>query len=447
MSWHEVNFDGLVGPTHNFSGLSYGNLASTRNRNEVAWPQQAAIQGLEKMRLLDELGIPQAILPPQLRPDLEFLGRCGFHGSPEQRIRQAAAADPFLLACASSSAFMWTANAATVSPAPDTADGRLHFTPANLLTGLHRSIESAQTGRVLQFLFSRMAAEVHSALPPAVSLSDEGAANQMRMAPRHGRPGLEILVYGRDAWDSSEQTPRRFPARQTLQACQAVARLHQLDPDRVLFWKQSPQAIDQGVFHNDVVAVANENVLLCHQDAFEDQPTLLHDFQQRYREQYAEEPVIIQVPRDRVPLAEAVNTYLFNSQLVTTGPGTMTLVAPAECERSDSVRAMIDDILAGENPIQQVLFPDVRQSMQNGGGPACLRLRVLLNDQQLAQLHPGVRYTRQLEDQLRGWVESHYRETLTPADLHDPELYYESYRALKVLESILDLPAGLLTLR
>ena len=25
---YEVNFDGLVGPTHNYAGLSYGNVAS-----------------------------------------------------------------------------------------------------------------------------------------------------------------------------------------------------------------------------------------------------------------------------------------------------------------------------------------------------------------------------------------------------------------------------------
>ena len=32
MSGYEINFDGLVGPTHHYAGLSFGNEASTKTK-------------------------------------------------------------------------------------------------------------------------------------------------------------------------------------------------------------------------------------------------------------------------------------------------------------------------------------------------------------------------------------------------------------------------------
>ena len=83
----EFNFDGLIGPTHNYAGLSYGNIASAKHRQKSSSPRQAALQGLAKMKALADQGIGQAILPPLRRPRFEFLRELGYHGSNEQLIK------------------------------------------------------------------------------------------------------------------------------------------------------------------------------------------------------------------------------------------------------------------------------------------------------------------------------------------------------------------------
>ncbi|MBV8781268.1 MAG: N-succinylarginine dihydrolase, partial [Phycisphaerae bacterium] len=133
----EYNFDGIVGPTHNYAGLSPGNLASARNKQSVSNPRAAALEGLAKMRLLHDLGVPQAVLPPQERPHVATLHALGFNGSDHQVIKRAFAVDPTLVAACTSASAMWAANAATVSPSADTADHRIHFTAANLCGLLH----------------------------------------------------------------------------------------------------------------------------------------------------------------------------------------------------------------------------------------------------------------------------------------------------------------------
>ncbi len=52
----EINFDGIVGPSHNYAGLSLGNLASARNAGAVSRPRDAALQGLAK-----DLGVSQQV--------------------------------------------------------------------------------------------------------------------------------------------------------------------------------------------------------------------------------------------------------------------------------------------------------------------------------------------------------------------------------------------------
>ena len=125
----EVQVDGLPGPTHHFGGLSAGNLASLAHAGFSSRPRAAARQGLAKMRQVLALGVPQAWLPPLPRPDLALLREAGFRGSDAEVLR-AAVADPHLLHLATSSAFMWTANCATVIPASDSADGRCHVIPS-----------------------------------------------------------------------------------------------------------------------------------------------------------------------------------------------------------------------------------------------------------------------------------------------------------------------------
>src|SRR5215470_14096078 len=139
----ELQLDGLVGPTHHFGGLSFGNLASMRHAGWQSRPRQAARQGLAKMRQVLALGVPQAVLPPLLRPEVGLLRQVGFRGSDAAVLTQAAASAPYLLRLAMSSAFMWTANVATVIPSSDSVDGRCHVVVANLVATPHRALEGS----------------------------------------------------------------------------------------------------------------------------------------------------------------------------------------------------------------------------------------------------------------------------------------------------------------
>ncbi|MFO1447052.1 MAG: N-succinylarginine dihydrolase [Opitutaceae bacterium] len=445
MSAREVNFDGLVGPTHAYAGLSHGNLASMTHGGAVSNPREAALQGLAKMKCLADLGVLQAVLPPQERPDIATLRRLGFGGPGDAAVLESAARQaPALLAACGSASSMWVANAATVTPSADTADGRVHFTPANLTAKFHRSIEPPQTTRTLRALFRDEAHfVVHPPLPAAQALGDEGAANHTRFAPRHSERGLHFFVYGHASFDPGAGATRtvRFPSRQAREASEAVARGHGIDPGQLLFAQQHPEAIDAGVFHNDVIAVGNENVLLHHECAFERTPEVIDALQRRYAALHdGAELTCIEVPRTRVSLADAVGSYLFNSQLVTLSPGRMALIAPSPCSEIPSVRDFIQDLLAGGCPnLQDVHYFDLKQSMRNGGGPACLRLRVVLTAPELAALPPQILLNDATHAALTAWVKRHYRDTLVAADLADPQLLTETRSALDELTRLLGL--------
>ncbi|MEM9083931.1 MAG: N-succinylarginine dihydrolase, partial [Planctomycetota bacterium] len=239
MSAREVNFDSIVGPTHNYAGLSPGNIASEGHAGLISRPRDAALEGLAKMRSVMEMGITQGVLPPHHRPELSLLRAAGFAGTAEELLRAAGESEPRLLAAACSASPMWAANAATVAPSSDTTDGRLHLTTANLVSNLHRSIEHEQTTRTLRAIFadeSKFA--VHGALPSA--LADEGAANHSRLAPTHGDTGVHFFVYGRN--EAQGPAPTKYPARQTLMASAAVARLNALALSRTVFAQQHPAA-------------------------------------------------------------------------------------------------------------------------------------------------------------------------------------------------------------
>jgi succinylarginine dihydrolase len=430
MNAKEFNFDGIVGPTHNYAGLSHGNLASAKSKLSVSNPRAAALEGLAKMWMLHEMGVPQAVLPPHERPHLPTLRRLGFSGSDAQVIERAYRRDPVLLAACSSASAMWTANAATVSPSADCADGRVHFTPANLGGLLHRSIETATTTRVLRAIFADSTAFAHhEALPVTPALGDEGAANHSRLCSSHGEAGIEIFVYGRKGLDTSGAGPRRFPARQTLEASEAIARLHGLQSEHTVFLQQNPAAIDAGAFHNDVVAVGYQDVLFYHELAYAEPIEGMLDLFGRGRR-------LIRVPAAAVSLEDAIASYLFNSQLVETRSGEMILIAPIECSEIVSVRDYLRSASAWP-AIKEVKFVDVRQSMRNGGGPACLRLRVVLTDAERAKVRANVFLDLSLLRQLEAWVQKHYREELAARDLADPQLLIEGRAALEELSGML----------
>jgi succinylarginine dihydrolase len=437
MNSHEINFDGIVGPTHNYAGLSYGNLASMKHKQSVSSPRQAALQGLEKMKFLADLGVKQAVLPPHERPHLPTLRRLGFCGSDAEILEKVHRTDPALLAAVCSSSAMWTANAATVSPSADNVDGRVHFTPANLVSTFHRSIETATTEQILKRIFDDRKRFVHHPpLPCGATFADEGAANHTRLWSHCKAAGLQIFTYGRDA---KETTSTQFPARQTIQASQGIARLHQLEPFGTLLFKQTPLAIDAGAFHNDVVCVGHGNVLLLHEQTWELQPIALRQISEVFERMFQSKLHVIEVTEKELPLKDAIKTYLFNSQIVSLPDGSMMMIAPVEALESKQCRDVIDRMMGGRTPISSVRHVDVRQSMRNGGGPACLRLRVLLNENELAAMHQGVLLTDTLYHALRDWIEKHYREQLSADDLADPKLLQESRAALDDLSQLLGL--------
>ena len=439
----EANFDGLVGPTHNYGGLSYGNVASSNNSARPSNPKQAAQQGLLKMKSLHDLGMLQGVLAPQSRPDLNTLRRLGFTGSDSQVVQKVAKKDPALLASCYSASSMWTANAATISPSSDCPDGRLHFTPANLVNRFHRSIEHDTTGLILRATFANEDHfSHHQALPSSDHFGDEGAANHTRFCQSYGKTGVEFFVYGQHAFNGQAPKPTKYPARQSLEASQAVARLHGLKDEQVVFAQQNPDVIDAGVFHNDVIAVGNGNVSFYHQLAFLNTQKVNHNLQQAMTNMGNGKMQFIEVPDDQVSVQDAVTSYLFNSQLLSLphlNDGKMGIVVPQECLENIKVSAYLDQLIASDSAIEEILVFDLKQSMSNGGGPSCLRLRVVLNEAEQAAVNPACIMSDSLFSGLMAWTEKHYRDTLSESDLADPQLITESHRALDELTQILDL--------
>ena len=434
----DVNFDGIPGPTHNYSGLAHGNLAAEKNARLVANPREAALQGLAKARALAARGYAQAVLPPHERPDVAALRALGFSGGDGEVVARAARDAPQLLAACSSAAAMWVANAATVSPSADTGDARVHLTPANLVSHFHRSLEAATTTRVLRAIFADANHfEVHSPLPAAPQFGDEGAANFTRFAAKPGTRGVELFVYGRAAFDATAPAPQRYPARQTREASAAIARRHRIDAAHTVFAQQLPAAIDAGVFHNDVIAVGHGTLLFCHEQAWLAQDAVIAELRTKVGSAIA--PVV--VPADAVSLSDAVSTYLFNGQLLPRAEGGYLLVAPSECRENPRVAAYLDKLLQSGGSIAEVLTFDLRQSMRNGGGPACLRLGVTLTAAERAAIRARVFLDDALAADLERWVRTRYRDKLAAEDLGDPALVDESRRALDELTRILRLPA------
>ncbi len=430
----EANFDGLVGPTHHYAGLSFGNEASARNQFQPSNPLKAVRQGLAKMKALADQGFVQGVIPPLSRPNLALLRQIGFTGSDSQVLQKAYRQAPDLLSAACSASSMWVANSSTVSPSADTADQRVHFTVANLNNKLHRMSETPGTARLLRAIFAdNDRFQVHDALPQIACFGDEGAANHNRLCARDGSLPLELFVYGRDE-KIPDAGPVRYPARQTLQASEAVARLHLLDPDRTLYAQQTPGVIDQGVFHNDVIAVSHREVMFCHEQAFVNQQQLFGEIRQRLPDF-----VPIVVPDSQVSVRDAVNTYLFNSQLLSRSDGSMTLILPLEAEQHPQVWQYLQQVVADDNPVTDLQVFDLRESMRNGGGPACLRLRVALNEQEQQAVNPAVLMNDRLFTQLNHWAEKYYRDRLTVEDLADPQLLSENNHALDDLTKLLNL--------
>jgi succinylarginine dihydrolase len=428
----ELQFDGLVGPTHHYAGLSPGNLASQAHAGEVSNPRAAALEGLAKMRRVRELGVLQAVLPPQPRPSVSLLRRLGFSGDENAILARALERAPELLHAASSASSMWAANAATVVPSADAQDGTVHFVPANLLSLLHRSIEAEATQSVLRCIFADPTCfTVHEPLPASDAFSDEGAANHTRLftstAVQH------LFGWGRQTGEAAPA--RKFPARQGRSASAALARAGQLPAESYLLWQQDPLGIEAGAFHSDVLAVGNANVLLLHERAFVRHDELLAELQARLG---AELRTVVATERE-LPLADAVAAYPFNSQLLSLPSGQMQLLAPLEAQHNQAARRFLERAIAECPLIAGVDYLDVNGSMKNGGGPACLRLRVPLTDAERARMNGSVWFDERCERELENIVKARYRDKLTLSDIADPALLVEARTALDEITQVLGL--------
>ena len=434
----EWQFDGLVGPTHNYAGLAHGNMASARNAGLVSNPRAAALQGLQKMQFIRNLVLKQAVLPPHPRPAIALLQRLGFgQGSSRDAVAHtidlAHRTASHILAAAFSSSFMWAANAATVSPSADTRDGKLHLTPANLNSHLHRSIEPDFTHVLLRRIFANeQKFSVHNPLPSTRALSDEGAANHMRIINNNGDDAFNIFVYG--AGGDNTALPKQFVARQQMDASMAIARSHGLNPKRTFFVQQDPKAIDRGVFHNDVIAMNTNGLMIAHKKAFIGND----EWRLNINNMMGGAFQFIAISETDLSVEEAVASYLFNSQLLCVQNQYYVLVAPSECTESPNANAMIQSWLE-RGIISAVHFIDVRESMRNGGGPACLRLRVSMTEEESSAMHQGIVLTDARHALLVAWVKRHYRDRLALDDFRDPALLEELQTAYAALEPIIEM--------
>lgn len=427
----EINFDGLIGPTHNYGGLSEGNFASQKYHNQTSNPKAAALQGLEKMRLIMEQGLPQGFFLPHERPNLEMLRMLGFAGTDEEVFNQAGKQSPSLLKNVYSASSMWAANTATFSPSIDSYDKNIHITPANLNSMFHRSIEAEFTKKQLEMIFG-LIAKVHSPVRHIAGYGDEGAANHLRVTAQHLKPGFQIFIYGNSAFVNEEN----IIARQAEEVSKAVATQHQLDPDRTLYLRQNNAAIDSGSFHNDIVSLANEEIFIFHQEAFADRlevERVLH-----HLKDHVKGFQFLEIKSEDISLEDLVSSYLLNSQLITVENNEMLMLLPEEVQDHSNCMIWLDEIKSS-SPIKHIEFVDIRQSMMNGGGPACLRFKTVVNDEEFSQVNDKFLLTSQKLMDLRALINKYYRDKLNPKDLFDIELMNESYLFLDELTQLLDL--------
>jgi succinylarginine dihydrolase len=436
MKYYEVNFDGLPGPTHLYGGLSNGNIASTSSKDLISKPRLAALQSLEKMKCIYDLGYKQAVLPPHPRPSYELLSNYGFRGSNMELIRTAMDQEPELLKSAFSSSFMWAANAATISPGLDTGDSLTYMTIANLKTNFHRAAEAFHTYKIFRSIFSNTDIKICPPLP--ATAGDEGAANHTRLSLEHGSKGLELFVYNYSL-ELNLALPELYPARQCLEATMAVIEAHKLKEANTVLAQQNPEAIDAGVFHNDVISTGNLNFFFCHELAFVNQEEIIEELKDKFKDTTGKDLILKQVSDLEIELSSTVVSYLFNSQIFG-DKDRMMLLAPIECKENPRIHSYLEKLVReDDNPIQELNFIDLKQSMLNGGGPACLRLRMVLNEDQLKNTNQGVMFSKELYQKLKKSIETYYPKELSFENLINPSLIQQVEDSYEDLQSILHL--------
>ena len=173
------------------------------------------------------------------------------------------------------------------------------------------------------------------------------------------------------------------------------------------------------------------SALRSHEQAFADKEGFYADLRR-----LLPEVEIVEVPADLVSLEDAVKSYLFNAQLVTLPEGGMALILPEEARETPRVWAWLEAMAAGNGPIRRLAIVDVRQSMANGGGPACLRLRVVADP---ATVDPRFLADEAKLDAVAAVIAEIWPETIAPCDLADPSLWARAAEARIALLDLLDL--------
>ena len=145
----------------------------------------------------------------------------------------------------------------------------------------------------------------------------------------------------------------------------------------------------------------------------------------------------IEISDSEIPLKNIIDSYLLNSQLATNGQNEMMLILPEEVKSYETCMAWLDK-LKQISDIKLYDFVNIKQSMMNGGGPACLRLKVVLDENETKELNQNFLMTSDRLDAIKSLIEREYRDNLHPDDLPDPNLLDESRRVLDELTQIFD---------
>ncbi|RAP29346.1 succinylarginine dihydrolase [Candidatus Marinamargulisbacteria bacterium SCGC AG-414-C22] len=430
--YQQCFFDAVIGPTYHFGGLSFGNTHSMSHQQQRSYPKKTALEGLHKMQRVSQLGFKQYVLPPQPRQFLSLLKAFGLVGDSTTEIQQFYHDYPKQFSAIFSASAAWVANAFIATPSCDTASQRVHITPANLVSNDHRKLELCYTTQQLQQLFlDSDFFKVNQAVKQ--SCPDEGAANMIRLGTL--TQGFYLFVY-----NVSQQDPchTRFPGRQSKEALSFIVKKHGINADRVCYLQQSFRAVDAGVFHNDVIAFGDQDVLVVHEHAYEDQSRMLGMLQDYYNRFYEKPLTIVEIAEKDLSLATAVTTYFFNSQFVKCPNDSYVLICPDTCKEDASIQRVITLLSAQLQAPLQVTYVSVSESLQNGGGPACLRGFVALTDSERHAMNSVYEFTPQCAEKLISFVQSHYPTTLDCADLCDVGMIQECQDIVNQLQLVFE---------
>ena len=315
-----------------------------------------------------------------------------------------------------------------MTPSCDSNDGQTHITPANLVSQFHRSLELIYSKEILKSIFP--SSLIHP--PNLVSIPDEGAANVMRLSDSQFENGLYVYVYGKSIFDHKSPT-HVYQARQSKEAFDFIKTCHHLKDDDVVCLQQNPEVIDQGAFHNDVIAMSHQNILIFHEKAFRFSDDGIDEIKEKFKKKTNEELIILQIHDSDILVGEAVSSYLFNSQILSNSNGDYTLIAPIECQKHLQAKMVIEKIIMKKTPITKVVYQDVSQSMNNGGGPACLRWRFTLNQTELNNINTSCLMTEELYNYLKDWIMHHYLDQYDFQALFEEKNIENNKRALAEL--------------